>query len=51
MKNMSVIICDRCGLDFFDYEGYEEIKDEGIVCSYCIDEEDLEKYEEGIDGK
>ena len=27
--------CDRCGQPFFDYEGYEE----GIVCSYCIDEE------------
>ena len=30
--------CDRCGQPFFDYEGYEE-KQEGIVCSYCIDEE------------
>ena len=30
--------CDRCGQPFFDYEGYEE-KQEGIVCSYCMDEE------------
>jgi len=30
--------CDRCGQPFFDYEGYEE-RQEGVVCSYCIDEE------------
>ena len=30
--------CVRCGQPFFDYEGYEE-KQEGVVCSYCIDEE------------
>ena len=46
MKNLSVIDCDRCGLSFFDYEGYEEIEGEGIVCSYCIEEEELEKEEQ-----
>jgi uncharacterized Zn finger protein (UPF0148 family) len=34
-----MIICDRCHQPFFDYEGYEEVKDEGVICSYCLDEE------------
>ena len=37
--------CDRCGQPFFDYEGYEE-KQEGIVCSYCIDEEPVREEED-----
>jgi uncharacterized Zn finger protein (UPF0148 family) len=36
--------CDRCGQPFFDYEGYEE-KQEGIVCSYCMDEELVQEEE------
>lgn len=46
-----LMCCDRCGLDFFDYQGYEEVEDEGIVCMECIieaeeaaaDEEDLDQ--------
>ena len=41
---MTVLQCDRCGLDFFDYEGFQEIEDEGVVCEPCIDEE----YDEEI---
>ena len=42
MKSTSeVLICDRCGLKFFYYEGYEEFEDEGVVCSHCIDEEHI----------
>jgi len=43
---LSMITCDRCHQPFFDYEGYEEVPDEGVVCSYCLDEEiDLEEQE------
>jgi uncharacterized Zn finger protein (UPF0148 family) len=38
--------CDRCGLPFFDYEGYTDVEDEGIVCSYCVDEEEDDASEE-----
>lgn len=41
--------CDRCGLDFFEYIGYEEIEEEGIVCGYCIDEEEIMKEDEHDD--
>ena len=34
-----ILTCDRCHLAFLSYEGYEEIKGEGLVCSYCIEEE------------
>lgn len=40
--------CDRCGQPFFDYEGYEE-RQEGIVCSYCMDEEILQEEEESLE--
>ena len=40
--------CDRCGQPFFDYEGYEESQ-EGIVCSYCIDEELQQEEEESLE--
>jgi len=45
-----VLHCERCHLEFFDYQGYEEIKGEGIVCLDCIIEaedveEERQKYE------
>ena len=47
---MHVLHCDRCHLEFFDYQGYEEVKGEGTVCLDCIIEaedveEELQKYE------
>ena len=47
---MHVLHCDRCHLEFFDYQGYEEIQGEGTVCLDCIieaeeAEEERQKYE------
>ncbi len=39
-KEMKMLECNTCGEPFFDYQGYEE-RDDGVVCSYCLDEEDL----------
>lgn len=43
---MHVLHCDRCHLDFFDYQGWEEIKGEGTVCMDCIIEEEERQAEE-----
>ena len=37
---MGLMMCVSCGEAFYDTAGYEK-RDEGTVCSFCIDEEAL----------
>ena len=43
---MHVLHCNRCHLDFFEHQGLEIIKDEGIVCLDCILEAEEEQIEQ-----
>ena len=36
-----MLICDCCGDPILDYVGYEKIEDEGTVCEYCLEEEEI----------
>ena len=41
-----MIQCDRCRDIILDEMEYEEIEGEGIVCEYCIEEEEIMKEDE-----
>jgi formylmethanofuran dehydrogenase subunit E len=33
--------CDRCGDYFMDHTEFKEIKEEGLVCEFCIEEDEI----------